>query len=107
MTWEQYWFGDPWMARAYAQAYLLKRKAMNEQLWLQGIYNANAFKTVIGNAFGKRNDRYLDKPLDIFPKTEAEKNQEKRDMRKRFVEWLTSWGQANKKHGGAGQNGES
>lgn len=95
------------MAKAYFQAYLLKRQAMNEQLWLNGIYVANAFKTVLNNAFGKKNDRYLDKPLNIFPKTEAEKNQEKRDMRRRFVEWLSQWGQSNKKRLGADQHGKS
>lgn len=106
MTWEQYWYGDPWMARAYAQAYLLKRKAMNEQLWLQGVYNANAFKAIIASAFSKKKEKYLDKPLDIFPKTEAEKNQEKREMKRGLVEWLAQWGKANKKDMGADQDGK-
>ena len=88
MTWEQFWFGDPWMTRAYAQYYLLKRRARNEELWLQGIYNANAFQTVLGNAFGKQKLKYLEKPLDIFEKTEAEKKAEIRDERQRLINFL-------------------
>lgn len=75
------------MVRAYAQAYLLKRRAMNEQLWLEGIYNANAFQTVLGNAFGKHL-KYLEKPLDIFEKTQAEKDAEVRNERKKAIEAL-------------------
>ena len=88
MTWEQYWFGDPWMVRAYAQSYLLKRRARNEELWLEGIYVANAFQTVLGNAFGKKQLKYMEKPLDIFEKTEAEKKKEVRDERQKLINWL-------------------
>ena len=88
MTYDQYWFGNPWMARAFAQAYLLKRRQKNEELWLEGIYIANAFQTVLGNAFGKQKLKYLEKPLDIFEKTEAEKEQEKRNERQKLINWL-------------------
>ena len=88
MTYEQFWFGDPWMARAYAQAYLLKRRAMNEELWLEGIYMTDAFQVVLGNAFGKKKLKYLEKPLDIFEKTEAEKEQEVRTERQKLINWL-------------------
>ena len=39
------------------------------------------FGTVIGNAFGKKKLKYLEKPLDIFPKTEAEEQAEIRETR--------------------------
>ena len=88
MTYEQFWFGDPWMVRAYAQAYLLKRRAKNEELWLEGIYMTNAFQVVLGNAFGKKKLKYLEKPLDIFEKTEAEKEREVRAERQKLINWL-------------------
>ena len=88
MTYEQYWFGDPWMVRAYAQAYLLKRRVRNEELWLEGVYMVHALQTVIGTAFGKQKVKYLDKPLDIFEKTEAEKEREKRVERQKLINWL-------------------
>ena len=78
------------MTRAYAQYYLLKRKAMNEELWLQGIYTANALQTVIGNAFGKQKLKYLEKPLEIFEKSKAEKEQEARKERQKLINWLNN-----------------
>ena len=88
MTYDEYWFGDPWMVRAYAQAYLLKRRVRNEELWLEGVYMVHALQTVIGTAFGKQKVKYLDKPLDIFEKTEAEKEREKRVERQKLINWL-------------------
>ena len=88
MTYEQYWYGDPWMARAYAQAYLMKRKVRNEDIWIQGIYMTHALQTVIGTAFGKKKLKYIEKPLDLFPKSEFEKEQEVRTERLKLVNWL-------------------
>jgi len=88
MTYEQFWYGDPWMTRAYAQAYLLKRRVANEEMWLQGVYMAHAVNTVITNAFSKQKAKYLDKPLDIFEKTQAEKEREKRVERQKLINWL-------------------
>ena len=58
-------------------------------MWLNGIYVANAFQTVLGNAFGKKKLQYLDKPLDIFEKTEAEKEQEIRQERQKLIDFLS------------------
>ena len=88
MSYEDYWFGDPWMTRAYAQAYLLKRKIDNENAWIQGAYMANAFGTVIANSFGKKKTNYLEKPMDLFPKSEAEQKAEIREERKKLINWL-------------------
>ena len=88
MTYNQYWYGDPWMVRAYAQAYLLKRKLENENYWILGSYMANAFSSVLASAFGKRKVNYLEKPLDLFPKTEREKKEEIRAERMKLVTWL-------------------
>lgn len=79
------------MTKAYSQAYLLKRRVKNEELWLEGIYVANAFQTVIGNAFGKHKLKYLAKPLDIYEKTEAEKEQEIRRKRQEWIDWLNQF----------------
>ena len=88
MTYDQYWYGDPWMTRAYAQAFLLKRKLGNEDAWIQGAYFANALSAVIGSSFGKKKINYLDKPFDLFPKTESEEQAEIREKRRKLVEWL-------------------
>ena len=99
MTYDQFWFGDPWMARAYAQYHLLKRRQRNEELWLNGIYVANAFQTVLGNAFSKKKLKYLEKPLDIYEKTDAEKAQEIRNERQKLINWLSKLKATGKKQG--------
>lgn len=109
MTYEQYWHGDPWLVRAYAQAYLLRRKVDNEQAWIQGAYIANAVTVAIANTFGKKKTDYLKKPLEIFPKTESEKKQEIREEKKRIIAWLNKIAKSSKqkKTTGSDQNGES
>ena len=82
MSYEQYWDQSPFLAVAYRRAYKLKRKAENEQAWLQGMYVFDAFAVVIANAFSKRGAKkhtYLEKPIDIFPLTEAEKKQREKE----------------------------
>lgn len=63
------------MAEYYRRAYRERLKAMNEQLWLAGVYNHAAFNVTLGNALRKRGapaQKYID-PLEIVPKTRAEK----------------------------------
>ena len=88
MTYEQFWFGDPWMVRAYAQSYLLKRRIRNEEMWLQGVYMCHALQAVVGTIFGKKQIKYIEKPLDIYEKTEAEKEYDQRVERKKLIDWL-------------------
>lgn len=38
MTWDEYWYGNPWMAKAFRQAHRMKRDIKNYELWLQGVY---------------------------------------------------------------------
>jgi hypothetical protein len=98
------------MARAYAQAYLLKRKIENENAWIQGAYIANAFASVIASSFGKKSVKYMDKPMDLFPKTEAEKQTEIREERRKLIQFLSGWKKSadrKKKNTGSDQNGES
>ena len=64
------------MAVAYRKAYRLRREAENESLWLQGLYNYDAFAVVLANAFrakGAKRQNYFEWPIDIFPLTDAEK----------------------------------
>lgn len=103
MTYEQFWFGDPWMVRAFEQAYLLKRRKENEDMWILGSYVCNAVGVAINNAFNKRKIDYLKKPLDLWPKTEAEQKQEAREERRKLIAYLNRWKASmdrNRKNGG-------
>lgn len=85
MTYEQYWDMSPYLVIAYRKAYKLKREIANEQAWLQGLYVYDAFAVCMANAFAKRGAKkidYLEKPVDIFPLTDAEK--ERREQEERY-----------------------
>lgn len=76
MTYEQYWEQSPHLAVVYRKAYRLRRETENEQAWLQGLYVFDAFAVCLSNAFaksGQKRQKYLERPIDIFPLTEAEK----------------------------------
>lgn len=76
MSYEQYWEQSPHLAAVYRKAYRLRREMENEQAWLQGLYVFDAFAVCLANAFAKsgaKRHKYLEKPIDIFPLTEAEK----------------------------------
>ena len=48
----------------------------------------HALQSVIGTAFGKQRIKYIEKPLDLFERTKAEKNQEIRNERQRLINYL-------------------
>ena len=76
MSCEQYWEQSPYLTVAYRKAYRIKRETENEQAWLQGLYVFDAFAVVLANVFSKRGakkQKYIERPIDIFPLTEREK----------------------------------
>lgn len=91
MSYEDYWRGDPEMARAYREAHKLRIKMKNEELWLQGLYIYNALEVTLANAFAKKGaskHKYLEKPLDILPKTEDEQEKERKEAQEKITAQL-------------------
>lgn len=80
MTYEQFWEGDPFLVRAYRKADEIRKGRMNEQLWLSGMYTAEALASTVGNMFSKSNKHKY--PSEPFPITEAEQ-QERREREQR------------------------
>jgi len=78
------------MAEAYREAHLLRRRMINEELWLTGLYNKSAVGSVVASAFGKHMD-YVNEPFNIFPKTKIEKQEEERREKRKLIEMLSSW----------------
>lgn len=94
MTYESYWNGDPWSLKAYKEADMMRNRQANVMQWLQGLYNSNAVLTAIANAFRKKGSppvKYLEKPLDIFPKTEAEEKAEMEQKQNELIQKLSAW----------------
>ena len=95
MTPEQFWDGDPLLAKYYRQADELKQKRKNQDLWLQGMYIYEALCDVapIFHAFAKRGTKpvpYPDHPYSLTTKErEDEKKlieQREREKAKRYME---------------------
>lgn len=76
------------MVKAYREAYTLRRRRDNEDMWLQGMYVYKALEAVIGTAFGKSKVKYVQEPFDIFPKTKLEIEQEKAQERQKLINFL-------------------
>ena len=95
MTPEQYWDGDPSLAKYYRQADEIKRSRRNQELWLQGMYIYEALCDVspVMNAFAKKGTKvipYSDHPYPLSTKEiAAEKKlqeQREREKAKRYME---------------------
>ena len=95
MTPEQYWDGDPLLAKYYRQADEIKQQRRNQELWLQGMYIYEALCDVapVLQAFAKKGTKpipYLDHPYSLTTKEreDEKKLQEKREREKarRYME---------------------
>lgn len=95
MTAEQYWDGDPWLAKAFREANELRKGWDNEMAWLQGmyIYQALCAASPLFRAFAKKGTKaqpYIEQPIPIT-KRQGEDNkveQEKQTFEKgkKFME---------------------
>ena len=84
MTYAEYWDGDPYLVVFYRKAHKHRLEMRNQEMWLQGVYIFNAVSVAISNMHlgkGKPPNKYMDKPLEIFPPTAEE--QERRAQAKR------------------------
>lgn len=83
MSYEQFWFGEPEIAKAYREADKIARRRMNEELWLNGIYTAEALASTVGNMFAKGEKHHY--PSEPKPITEAEiEERREREQRERM-----------------------
>lgn len=53
MSYEQFWVDDPRLVISYRRADEIKKRRVNEELWLAGIYTAEALASTVGNMFSK------------------------------------------------------
>lgn len=76
MTAEQYWDESPGLVKAYKQADEIRRRRMNEELWLQGIYVAEALNATVGNMFTKGNrNKYPSEPIPLTEDEQRERQE--------------------------------
>lgn len=87
MTYDQYWYGDVWLSKAYLEADRLRKEQMNTELWLQGMYFYDAISCSLQNAFRNKSDppaKYPTEPYSIFPKQETKQEKEQREEAERL-----------------------
>ena len=72
MSYEQFWEGDPWMVKSFAEKHLLERKMKNEEMWIHGAYMLEAVSVALANGFSKHREKYLEKPFEIFDHAELQ-----------------------------------
>lgn len=96
VPYEEFWYGDYTRLKFYVKAFTLEKErkleALNEGSYLQGLYNYNAFSSVMG-AFGwglggkkgKQPDGYLEAPI---PLTEREKEADKERKKQKTIQWF-------------------
>lgn len=88
---KEFWEGDPGLVYVYRDAYKISLKQKNYEMWLQGLYNYNAFSVVISNAIrrkGQKCSSYMEKPLQIVPLSEEEKAKEAETERQKLISYL-------------------
>lgn len=97
MSHEEYWNGEPQLARLTLRAFNLKQQRDIEQLnysnWLLGSYIESAVASAIGNAFSNKKQyvsTYTEEPYDLFPnKNENEVSEREIEKAKQeSLEWL-------------------
>lgn len=90
MTYDQYWYGDPLMVRAFYKADQIRQSRLNDFAWLQGAYVCRALQATVGNMMKKKTDtpiEYPTKPLELDQnrKTETVKTPQQEEQEKAFA----------------------
>ena len=118
MTYEQFWYGDPTIAKSYLNAFKIKQKREMEildyKMWKQGMYIYEALCDVspILHAFSKKGTKplpYPEVPYGYEKNKENNQNNngtENREPTKQEVEnerlkaqiFFSNWARATKKH---------
>lgn len=105
MTYEQFWYGSPEMVVPYRRADEIRRRRMNEELWLAGMYTADALRATVGSMFSKQRYDYPSEPRPITLDEARERHERERRAKEEKIKaaFTARALNVNKKMGG-GQN---
>lgn len=82
MTYDQYWYGDTSMVKAYREADKLRQERMNTEAWLQGMYiydlltRACPLPVVWVDGKNTKPRSYIKEPYQLFGEPQKEENNE-------------------------------
>lgn len=105
MSYEDYWYGAPYQAKFYREAYDIQIKRKDEEFWMQGMYIYDAICRVapILHAFSKAGTKplpYPDKPYTYnVIDEESDEDKEQRIKNERLIAQLhfEKWARATAK----------
>ena len=80
MTYEQFWCDTPELVIFYRKADAIRKRRVNEELWLAGSYTSEAIASTVGNMFSKGSKyEYPSEPKPItLAEVEERKEREQR-----------------------------
>ena len=87
MTYDDFWYKDPQIAKSFLKAHEIRQKQENQRLWLQGYYNyiAIAYVSPILNPFAKKGTKPIPYPSQPIPLTEEDiENKQENDRQNRL-----------------------
>ena len=91
MTYEQYWYDDPYLINSFIKAEEIRQIRKNNELWLQGYYVYQAVGSLVPvlNPFSKEHKakKYLEAPVPI---TELEREEYQAKRNKKIMAKLDS-----------------
>lgn len=93
MSYEQYWYGDPLMVRAFYKAEKIRQERMDEEAWLHGLYVMKAVDSTIGNAFRKSSEEaspYPEEPISLTIKKQEKEEKSEREKEREAI-WALAW----------------
>ena len=104
MTYEQYWYGDPHMVRAYYAAEKMRQRRVNEEAWLHGAYVYRALDATVGNMMRKKGTQavqYPSTPISLDGDTQEAPNTERQEEQESVyaMAYMTNMVLAGKKWG--------
>ena len=93
MTYDEYWYGDPLLVRAFYKADQLRRKRADEDAWLHGLYILSALNATVGNMFRKSGQAPAEYPLEPYTQKEERERKQRLDeeAKEREAAWAYAW----------------
>lgn len=107
MSYEQFWYGSPELVIPYRRADEIRRRRRNEELWLAGMYTADALASTVGNMFSKQKYNYPSEPRPItLSEAKERRERERRAKEEKIKAAFTARAlSVNKKLGGGQDDG--
>ena len=85
MTYEQFWYGSPELVIPYRRADEIRRRRKNEELWLAGMYTADALASTVGNMFSKQKYSYPSEPRPLTLDEALERRERQRKAKEEKI----------------------